>query len=164
MRVHVLLAVCLLGCQDDGPTDQVSKTGSRLQVLSYEMADGSRLVRGFWDGQTQEDCDVRMHADGKLRCIPSLAYTLGPYFRSEQCFGELVAVVPKEFAPHSKFALESDGFRVRVFGVGATSGAVYDGKPEACTRVDVGDNRTAYTVSGEVSGGDFVEAFEQRNP
>lgn len=164
MRSHafLLLALFAIACADD-EGDQASKTGSRLQILTYEMADGSRLVRGFWDGQTQEDCVVGYHADGKLRCLPSLAYKLGPYFQGDTCFGTLAAVVPKELVPHSQFGIETDGFRSKVFRVGNPTPIVYQGTPEACAKVDVGDKQTAYTMQSEVLGENFVEAFEQRN-
>lgn len=164
MRRTLVIAIALLACNEDAGEDQNSKTGSRLQILSYEMADGSRLVRGFWDTATQEDCVVSPHADGKLRCLPSLAYKLGPAFRSDQCAGDLVAIAPKELAPHSKFGIDSDGFRTRVFKIGETVGFVYEGTQGACTKVEVTDKRIAYTASIEAPGTDFVEAFEQRNP
>ncbi len=165
MRAHAaLVALLALGCEGDPTKDQTSKTGSRLQVLSYEMADGSRLVRGFWDSETQEDCDVRAYADGTLRCVPSLAYKLGPYFRTSSCFGEQLAVVGKEFAPRTRFLELTDGVRVRVFRVGGTTNVAYQGTPENCVELAVDDKQTAYYPGDELPSSQFVEAFEQRNP
>lgn len=165
MRTHATIAlVLLLACKDDPSKDQNSRTGDRLQLLTYEMADGSRLVRGFWDGQTKEDCAVATHADGSLRCLPSLAYKLGPYFATDKCFGDLIAATPKELGPHSQFMIATDGVRSRVFRVGSTTAAGYQGTPENCVKLDVGDDQTAYVQGAEVPSEQFVEAFEQRNP
>lgn len=163
---NVILVAMLSGCLngDDADHAQTSKTGSRLQILSFEMTDGARLVRGFWDGDTQEDCDVRTYADGTLRCVPSLAYKLGPYFRAPSCFGDQLAVVGKEFAPRSRFMALTDGVRVRVFRVGGTTNVAYQGTPESCVELAVDEKQTAYYPGDELPSSQFVEAIEQRNP
>ncbi len=77
MPVSRVIAVCLAlaACGDNTRPELVMQSGSRLQLITYELADGTRDFDRtvFHDSQRDEDCTVMLLSSGERHCIPTSA-------------------------------------------------------------------------------------------
>lgn len=75
-------ALVVIDAEDLGPDpNDGARSGSRLKLTWFELADGARQWDGFYDAQRKETCYIYEWADGKSYCAPdydgSLLYSNG---------------------------------------------------------------------------------------
>ncbi len=155
-------------------------SGSRLRVWSWVGVDGTRIPQGGPIHDTVRDayCTPAIAADGRYRCLPSVAGTIGSYFADAACTVELAdrkpyligSTVMQATWPDLPAARLQDARKattpsaltpgpVKIYRVGAehVGPLYYKSSSTACAAVtpDPGDK---YDLLGaEVAAADFVE-------
>jgi hypothetical protein len=71
--------------------------GTRLKALTYVLDDGTKVWRGWWDSQRNEECSFAFACDGKSRCLP--AVDAADAFSDAQCTSPLEIVFPGTCGP-----------------------------------------------------------------
>jgi hypothetical protein len=97
------------------------RSGSRLQLITYELADGSRDVdrEVFYDAKRGEDCRVMLLASGTRHCIPTTAggTTIFSENTCRQAFGAAASSEPPGYFVRS-FKLDGLALPSRLYRPG----------------------------------------------
>lgn len=142
--------------------DDWHKPGTRLKLRYYEVTDGAKQFRGWWDSQRNEECFIGAHSDGTHRCMPTAEAFTANYFSSSAC-SIPVAIIVKG-SPTPKYASKAEGLGTRRHSIGATSAELYSGAPGQCTSLaSLLASYDVYVIT-EIASSSFAEAAIKTAP